>query len=74
MDLRDLKVTEVLGWPKISLGFFHKLLSKNPNEPFGQPKYKGTFTKLTHPLCGRGNEPGVLQVMIKTLRHVTNDT
>ena len=27
---------EVLGWPKSSLGFFHKMLQENPNELFGQ--------------------------------------
>ena len=27
----------VLGWPKSSFRFFHKMLQKNPNESFGQP-------------------------------------
>ena len=26
-----------MGWPKGSFGFFHKMLWKNSNEPFGQP-------------------------------------
>ena len=28
---------EVLGWPKSLVGFFRKMLQKNPNELFGQP-------------------------------------
>ena len=27
---------DVLGWPKSSLGFFHSILQKNPNEFLGQ--------------------------------------
>ena len=26
-----------MDWSKSLLGFFYKLLQKNPNEPFGQP-------------------------------------
>ena len=29
--------TEILGWPKSSFRFFHKMLQKNRNELFGQP-------------------------------------
>lgn len=27
-------------WPKVSLGFFPKMLRKNPNELFGQPSIR----------------------------------
>ena len=27
----------LLGWPTSSLGFFRKMLQKNPNKRFGQP-------------------------------------
>ena len=27
----------ILGWPKSLLGFFRKMLRKNPSDPFGQP-------------------------------------
>ena len=31
------KTLKILGWPKSSFGFFHRILGKNPNEFFGQP-------------------------------------
>ena len=31
----------LLGWPKSSLGFFHEMLQKNPNELFGQHSSSG---------------------------------
>ena len=33
----------ILGWPKSSFGFFHKVLWKNPNKLFGQPDTMSTF-------------------------------
>ena len=37
--MRDivLSILQILGWPKRSFGFFHKMLPQNPNELFGQP-------------------------------------
>ena len=28
--------TDILGWPKNSFGFFHKMIQKNPSQLFGQ--------------------------------------
>ena len=34
---------KILGWPKSSFGFFHKMLLENPNKLFGQPKIYKSF-------------------------------
>ena len=33
----DIIMCHVLGWPKSSFGFFHKMVQKNLNKLFGQP-------------------------------------
>ena len=37
----------IRGWSKSSLGFFHRMLWKNPNELFGQPIYLYLY-RYTH--------------------------
>ena len=34
-------IFDLLGWPKASFSVFHKMLRKNPKEPFGQPNICG---------------------------------
>ena len=34
------KGEKLLGWPRISFGFFHKMLQKNLNKLFGQPNVR----------------------------------
>lgn len=38
---------EILGWPKILLGFYNKILWKNRNEIFGQPNINLKFSVHT---------------------------
>ena len=39
---------EMLGWPKSAFEVFHKMLQKNPNEPFGQPNQFSSVHLLSH--------------------------
>ena len=41
---------EILGWPKSSFKVFHKMLQKNPNEPFGQPSHCSVMSDSLQPL------------------------
>ena len=37
MDKIIFRCTYILGWPKVSFWYFHKILRKNLSKPFGQP-------------------------------------
>ena len=45
-------IWSILGWPKISFGFFHKSLQKNPNKLFGQTNTSQVLPKV--PQCKDG--------------------
>ena len=49
MDKIIFHCTCVLGWPKVSFWYFHKMLQESLNGPFGQPSTLFFFFPL---LCG----------------------
>ena len=47
LDVKTARRSVVLGWPKVSFGFFCNILWKNLNELFGQPNTWLSYSKFS---------------------------